>query len=71
MPGTPYFENFEDTCANQGLTVVTRSDAQQSRLPLTLNSVAPEPEGSSPRSQQPAIGPYPEPVEFTLHTPSQ
>jgi hypothetical protein len=27
------------------------------------NSVAPEPEGSSPHSQQPANGPYPEPGE--------
>jgi hypothetical protein len=33
------------------------------------NSVAPEPEGSSPHSQQPANGPYPEPGEFTPHTP--
>jgi hypothetical protein len=29
------------------------------------NSVAPEPEGSSPHSQQPANGPYPQPVEST------
>jgi hypothetical protein len=33
------------------------------------NSVAPEPEGSSPHSQQPASGPYPEPGESTPHTP--
>jgi hypothetical protein len=32
------------------------------------NSVAPEPEGSSPHSQQPANGPYPEPGESTSHT---
>jgi hypothetical protein len=31
------------------------------------NSVAPEPEGSSPHSQQPASGPYPEPGESTPH----
>jgi hypothetical protein len=31
--------------------------------------VAPEPEGSSPHSQQPAIGPYPEPAEYTPHPP--
>jgi hypothetical protein len=31
--------------------------------------VAPEPEGSSPHSQQPAKGPYPEPGESTLHPP--
>jgi hypothetical protein len=29
------------------------------------NSVAPEPEGSSPHSQQPASDPYPEPDEST------
>jgi hypothetical protein len=28
-----------------------------------------EPEGSSPHSQQPASGPYPEPVESNPHTP--
>jgi hypothetical protein len=33
------------------------------------NSVAPEPEGSSPHSQQPANGPYPEPGESTPHPP--
>jgi hypothetical protein len=31
--------------------------------------MAPEPEGSSPHSQQPANGPYPEPSESTPHTP--
>jgi hypothetical protein len=33
--------------------------------------VAPEPEGSSPHSQQPANGPYPEPGESTPHPPNQ
>jgi hypothetical protein len=33
--------------------------------------VAPEPEGSSPHSQQPANGPYPEPAESTPHPPNQ
>jgi hypothetical protein len=32
-------------------------------------TVAPEPEGSSPHSQQPANGPYPEPAESTPHPP--
>jgi hypothetical protein len=32
--------------------------------------VAPEPEGSSPHSQQPATSPYPEPVESTPHPPT-
>jgi hypothetical protein len=31
--------------------------------------VAPEPEGSSPRSQQPANDPYPEPGESTPQPP--
>jgi hypothetical protein len=30
--------------------------------------MTPEPEGSSPCSQDPAPAPYPEPTEFTLHT---
>jgi hypothetical protein len=34
------------------------------------NSVAPEPEGSSPHSQQPPNGPYPEPGESTPHPPT-
>jgi hypothetical protein len=34
------------------------------------NSVAPEPEGSSPHSQQPANTPYPEPDESTPHPPT-
>jgi hypothetical protein len=35
------------------------------------NSVAPEPEGSSPHSQQPANRPYPESDESTSHPSSQ
>jgi hypothetical protein len=35
------------------------------------NSVAQEPEGSTPHTQQPAIGPCPEPVESNPHPPSQ
>jgi hypothetical protein len=34
------------------------------------NSVAPDPEGSSLHSQQPANGPYPEPGESTPHPPT-
>jgi hypothetical protein len=34
------------------------------------NTVAPEPEGSSPYSQEPATGPCPEPSGCTLHSPS-
>jgi hypothetical protein len=35
------------------------------------NSVAQEPEGSSPHSQQPANSPCPEPVESNPHPPNQ
>jgi hypothetical protein len=35
------------------------------------NSVAQEPEGSSPHSPQPATGLCPEPVESNPHAPSQ
>jgi hypothetical protein len=35
------------------------------------NSVAPEPAGSSPYSQEPATGPYPELNVSTLHSRSQ
>jgi hypothetical protein len=38
---------------------------------VLTNSVAQEPEGSSPHSQQPATGPCPETVESNLHPPSQ
>jgi hypothetical protein len=33
--------------------------------------MAPEPAGSSPYSQEPATGPYPEPTGSTLHSASQ
>jgi hypothetical protein len=36
---------------------------------LKTKFVVPEPEGSSPHSQQPASGPYPEPGESTPHPP--
>jgi hypothetical protein len=36
---------------------------------LLINSLAPEPEGSSPHSKQQANGPYPEPGEFTPSQP--
>jgi hypothetical protein len=34
------------------------------------SSVAPEPRGSSPHSQESATGPYPEPTESTPHLPA-
>jgi hypothetical protein len=39
----------------------------KSEVKVRTNSVAPEPEGSSPHSQQPANGPYPEPGESNPH----
>jgi hypothetical protein len=36
---------------------------------VRTNSVAQEPEGSSPHSQQPTTGPYPEPVESNPQPP--
>jgi hypothetical protein len=44
-----------------------RSNRQSSH---STNSVAPQPEGSSPHSQQPATDPYPEPDESTPHPPT-
>jgi hypothetical protein len=41
------------------------------RLCFLTNSVAQDPEGSPPHSQQPATGPCPEPVESNPHPPSQ
>jgi hypothetical protein len=35
------------------------------------NSVAPEPEGSSPYSQEPVTGPYPEPAGSNINSPRQ
>jgi hypothetical protein len=43
---------------------------QRSLWRQLTNSMAPEPEGSSPHSQQPANGPYPEPGESTPHPPA-
>jgi hypothetical protein len=33
----------------------------------SCNTLAPEPQGSSQCSQEPATGPYPEPTEYALH----
>jgi hypothetical protein len=38
---------------------------------VLTNSMAQEPKGSSPHSQQFATGPYSEPVESNPHPPSQ
>jgi hypothetical protein len=40
-----------------------------SAVSFGTNSVAPEPEGSSPYSQEPATGPYPERTGSNLHSP--
>jgi hypothetical protein len=44
-----------------------KSNKKCSPIENLTNSVAQEPEGSSPHSQQPATGPYPEPVESNPH----
>jgi hypothetical protein len=49
----------------------TGRDFDKVRVTGVTNRVAPEPEGSSPHSQQPANGPYPEPAESTPHPPNQ
>jgi hypothetical protein len=46
-----------------------RKDSTATSFSVLTNSVAPEPEGSSPHSQQPATGP--EPVESNPHPPPQ
>jgi hypothetical protein len=38
---------------------------------LLTNYMVPEPKGSSPHTQQPATGPYPETIEPTQHPLSQ
>jgi hypothetical protein len=48
-----------------------RTTPTPSLVCLNTNSVAQEPEGSSPNAQQPATCPYPELVESNPHPPSQ
>jgi hypothetical protein len=50
---------------------VTQSCAINSSFKNLINSMAPEPKGSSLYSQEPATGPYPEPTGSNLHSPSQ
>jgi hypothetical protein len=45
------------------MNLVRTSKRTQNFIMTKPNSVAQEPEGSSPHSQQLATGPYPEPVE--------
>jgi hypothetical protein len=57
-------------CTNLQLPsiIICRSLPPSARWPIT-NPVAPEPEGSSPYSQEPATGPYPDPTGSNLHSP--
>jgi hypothetical protein len=57
-----------------GMSIIsycTKLHLSSSWFASITNSVAQKPEGSSPHSQQPATGPYPEPVESNPHPPSQ
>jgi hypothetical protein len=56
---------------NNGETKGMSGNGGHAQIMLLTKSVAPEPESSSPHSQQPANSPYPEPGESTPHTPSQ
>jgi hypothetical protein len=53
----------EKVIKNEDIHIRTR----ECHKPVLTNYVAPEPEGSSPHSQQPSNGPYPEPGESTQH----
>jgi hypothetical protein len=60
------------TCQNEFRVIFPDSPVpNKPTISPVTNSVAPEPEGSSPHSQQPANDPYPEPGESTPHTPNQ
>jgi hypothetical protein len=50
---------------------LVHSNLNSSSLLSVTNSVAPEPEGSSPHSPEPATDPYPEPGESTPRHPNQ
>jgi hypothetical protein len=61
-------------CKLAGANVVFTAWDEEVPSPYTVvltNSVAQEPEGSSPHSQQPATGPCPETVESNPHPRSQ
>jgi hypothetical protein len=64
-----------ETCVYKRETSVLSSHdnkyAYSRNISYLTNSVAQEPEGSSPHSQQPATGPCPEPVESNPHSPSK
>jgi hypothetical protein len=49
------------------LTCLKSNISTKKKTNFGTNSVAPELEGSSPHSQQPANDPYPEPGESTSH----
>jgi hypothetical protein len=63
-------ESFSQHNASVGIIEVSFR-LFRSMLHKLTNSVAPEPEGSSPYPQGPATGPYPDPTGSNLHSPSQ
>jgi hypothetical protein len=66
LPSFPLTE-YLNTDYNCFVPSVSNSYHRTTRHSELTNSMAPEPEGSSPHSQQPPNGPYPEPGESTPH----
>jgi hypothetical protein len=67
---TFWFSNFKFAFVQLQFTKLSTTVCVQQLLVSSLtNSVEPEPEGSSPHSQQPITGLHPEPGESDLHPP--
>jgi hypothetical protein len=66
-----YWPLWQDEKHSLQISFVIKKKTRVKNGCLLTNSVAPEPEGSSPYSQEPATGPYPEPTGSNLHSSSQ
>jgi hypothetical protein len=77
MVNMPSYSYSKDLHRSRGIAAgssggtITKYHLQQMSALNVQNSVAPEPEGSSPYSQEPVAGPYPEPNGSTPHSPIQ